>query len=174
MGLFLLRRKIPSARSERRPGRRPPAFALLPMPWAAPQPSPCTRGGISPAGLASYRLFAPNHWHDPSALRRGPGAARGGAAGELGASKGPSAPAPGERAARAPRAAIAANRRRGGTGPPGREGVPRFRRICRGQEVRVNDGGMRRRPAWLRHVRAPRRRDPPTRIRRLRRCPVRD
>jgi hypothetical protein len=161
MGLFLLRRKITSARSQRRPGRRPPAFASLPMPWGRSPPLPPARGeGILPAGLASSRLFSPNHWHDPSALRRRPGAARGGAAGELGASKGPSASAPGnraasapgKRAARVPRAAIAANRRRGGTGLRGREGVPRFRRICRGQAVRVNDGGMRRRPARFPHA----------------------
>jgi hypothetical protein len=56
MGLFLLRRKITSARSQRRPGRRPPAFASLPMPWGRSPPLPpaggegfCLRGLPHPA-----------------------------------------------------------------------------------------------------------------------------
>jgi len=77
-----------------------------------------------PAGLAPPRRFPQKRGHDPSALRRGPGAARGGAAGEPGAAQGPSAsaaggrpgPAPGRRRAGAAGAPpIAASRRPAGT-----------------------------------------------------------
>ena len=102
-----------------------------------------------PLGLASPRLFAPNHWHDPSALRGGPGAARSGAAGE-------SRAAQGSKRASARQDDAPAQAQLGpteGTGEPDRgvgERDPRFRRICRGQAVKVNGSGVRPRPVRLR------------------------
>jgi hypothetical protein len=145
-------RKTPRVwrRLERRPraaGRGPTSLPARPH---VPRPAPCL------IGLASSRRVPQNRGHDPSALRRGPGAARGGAAGEPGAAQGPGARAPGKRPASAPggrpapapgrpragaaRGPIAANRRRFGTRPRrtrrAEGGVPRFRRICRGQALK--------------------------------------
>jgi hypothetical protein len=138
-------------------------------------------GGSRFAGLASPRHFVPNRRHAPPAERGGSGAARGGAAGEPRAAQGASAPAPGWGVAPAPGrgaaaapgrrcapgSSIAVDRGRCGTGQSGGDGVPRFRRICRGQAVRVSGSGVRLRPARLR--RTPRPDEPPTSTRRLRR-----